>query len=101
MSDGYVLGGAGGSISVTPGVLAAIVRGAAESVDGARIRRRRGLEVHVDDGRAQVELEVAAEFGMVLPELAREVQERVAGALLSMCGLSASVDVTIEELDGR
>ena len=101
MSDGYVVHGAGGSISVTPGALAAIVRGAAESVGGARIRRRRGLEVRVDDGRAQVELELAADYGLVLPDLARDVQDRVAGALSSMCALSASVDVTIEELDGR
>ena len=101
MSDGYAIDGAGGSISVTPGALAAIVRRAAESVDGARIRRRRGLEVRVDDSRAHVELELAAEYGLVLPDLAREVQERIASALSSMCGISASVDVTIEELDGR
>ena len=100
MSDGYVLHGAGGSISVTPGAVGAIVRRAAESVEGARIRRRRGLEVRVDSATAQVELELAAEYGLVLPDLAREVQERVAGALSSMCALSVSVDVTIEELDG-
>jgi uncharacterized alkaline shock family protein YloU len=96
-----VIDGAGGSISVTPGALATIVRHAAESVDGARIRRKRGLEIHVDDGRAHIELELAAEYGLVLPDLAREVQECVAGAVSSMCRLSASVDVTIEELDGR
>lgn len=101
MSDGFVIDGADGSISVTPGALAAIVRRAAESVEGARIRRRRGLEVRVDDSRARIELELAADFGLVLPDLAREVQERVAEALSSMCGLSASVDVTIEELDDR
>jgi uncharacterized alkaline shock family protein YloU len=101
VSDEYVVHAAGGSISVTPAALAAIVRRAAESVDGVRIRRRRGLEVGVEDATAKVELVLAAEYGLVLPELAREVQERVAGALASMCALSASVDVTIEELDGR
>ena len=100
MSDGYVLDAAGGSISVTPGALATIVRRAAESVDGARIRRRRGLEIRVDGATAQVELGLAAAYGAVLPDLAREVQERVAGALGTMCALSAAVDVTIEELDG-
>jgi uncharacterized alkaline shock family protein YloU len=99
MTDGYVLHGAGGSISVAPGPLATIVRRAAESVDGARIRRRRGLEIRVDDATAQVEIELAAAYGLVLPDLAREVQERVAGALAAMCSLSAAVDVTIEELD--
>jgi uncharacterized alkaline shock family protein YloU len=101
MSDGHVLHGDGGSISVTPGALSAIVRRAAESVEGARIRRKRGLEISVDDTAARVELGLAAAYGLGLPELAREVQERVAGALASMCALSASVDVTIEELDGR
>jgi uncharacterized alkaline shock family protein YloU len=101
MTDGYVLRGAGGSISVTPGALAAIVRRAVESVDGARIRRRRGLEVQVDDATARVELGLTAPYGVVLPDLARAVQERVAEALASMVALSAAVDVTIEELDGR
>jgi uncharacterized alkaline shock family protein YloU len=101
MSDSYVLDGAGGSITVTPGALAAIVRGAAESVDGARVRRRRGLDIDVEDANARVELSLAAEYGVAIPELARDVQERVAAALAAMCTLTASVDVTIEELDGR
>jgi uncharacterized alkaline shock family protein YloU len=101
MSDGYVLRAADGSISVTPGALASIVRRAAESVDGARVRRRRGLEVRVADGNAQVELALAAPYGVVLPDLARAVQERVADALASMCALSVAVDVTIEELADR
>jgi uncharacterized alkaline shock family protein YloU len=100
MSDGYVLRDAGGSISIAPGVLAAIVRRAAESVDGARVRRRRGLEIRVDDTTTQVELALAAPYGVVLPDLARAVQERVAAALATMCALTAAVDVAVEELEG-
>ena len=45
MSDGYVLREDGGSIDVTAGALAQIVQRAAESVEGARVRRpRRGLD---------------------------------------------------------
>jgi uncharacterized alkaline shock family protein YloU len=99
MSDGYVLQGAGGSISIGRGALAAIVRRAAESVEGARVRRR-GLELRVDDDRARVELALAAPYGAVLPQLAREVQERVAAALATMCALTAAVDVAVEELEG-
>jgi uncharacterized alkaline shock family protein YloU len=99
MSDGYVLRDAGGAISIEPAVLATIVQQAAESVEGARVRRRRrGVDVTVDEKAARVELSLAALYGAVLHELAREVQERVVAALGTMCGLSASVDVAVEEL---
>ncbi len=69
--------------------------------DGARVRRpRRGLEVELENGHVRVELELAARFGVVLPDLAREVQERVSGALGEMCGLVVdAVDVSVEELE--
>jgi uncharacterized alkaline shock family protein YloU len=102
MSDGYVLQEDGGSIDVTAGALAQIVQRAVESVDGARVRRpRRGLDLRLDDGRARVELELAARYGTVLPDLARNVQERVAEALSTMVDLDVeAVDVSIEELEG-
>jgi uncharacterized alkaline shock family protein YloU len=96
-----VVPGEGGTVTVTPGALTQIVVGAAESVAGARVRRRRrGLDVTVADGRARVQLELAARYGVVLPELARDVQERVAEALRAMCGVDVErVDVSVEELD--
>jgi uncharacterized alkaline shock family protein YloU len=63
-------------------------------------RPRRGLELTIADGHARVELELAARYGTVVPNVAREVQERVAGALEGMCGLVVdAVDVSVEELD--
>jgi uncharacterized alkaline shock family protein YloU len=102
VSDGYVLQEDGGSIDVTSGALAQIVQRAAESVEGARIRRpRRGLDLRLEDGRARVELELAVRYGIVLPDLARDVQERVAEALSTMVDLDVeAVDVSIEELEG-
>ena len=101
--NAYVIENEAGTIEITPGALAQVVVKAAERVDGARVRRpRRGLEIAVDDGRVRVELELAAQVGFVLPELAREVQEHVAGALHGMCGLAVdAVDVSVEELDTR
>jgi uncharacterized alkaline shock family protein YloU len=84
------------SVTITDAALAQIIVGAAEQVDGARVRKRRGVQPQ--DGR--VTLWLAARYGTILPELAREVQERVAEALRQMCGLDVHVDVTIEELDG-
>ena len=102
MSDGHVLREDGGSIEVTAGALAQIVQRAVESVDGARIRRpRRGLDLRLEDGHAHVDLELAVRYGIVLPDLARDVQERVAEALSTMVDLDVeAVDVSIEELEG-
>jgi len=88
-------------VTVSDATLTQIVVQAAESVGGARVRRpRRGLDVQVEDGRARVEVELAARYGSVLPEVGRAVQERVADALRTMCGLEpAAVDVAIEELE--
>jgi uncharacterized alkaline shock family protein YloU len=101
MSDGYVLREDGGSIDVTAGALAQIVQRAAESIAGARVRRpRRGLDLRLEDGRVRVELELAVRYGIVLPDLARDVQQRVADALSGMVELDVeAVDVSIEELE--
>jgi uncharacterized alkaline shock family protein YloU len=100
--DGHVLKGPQGEIRVEGDALAALVISAAELVDGARVRRpRRGLDVSVADGVVQVELELAARYGSVLPELSRAVQESVTDALRTAAGLTVErVDVSIEELDG-
>ena len=100
--NAYELMGPGGTITITPAALTQIVVRAAERADGARVRRpRRGLEIELENGHARVELELAARCGLVLPDLAREVQDRVSGALATMCGLVVdTVDVSVEELEG-
>jgi uncharacterized alkaline shock family protein YloU len=101
VTDAHVIRGEGGTITVAPGVLSQVVVGAAEGVDGARVRRpRRGLDVEVEDGRARVSLELAVRSGLVLPEVAHEVQRRVGDSLRTMCGLEpAAVDVSVEEVE--
>jgi uncharacterized alkaline shock family protein YloU len=101
MTDRVVLDDGGGTITIPPGTLAQIVQSAAESVDGVRVRRpRRALELEVTDGRARVAVELRVRYGLVLPELARAVQERVSDALGSMCALEVeAIDVAVEELD--
>jgi uncharacterized alkaline shock family protein YloU len=89
-----------GTITVTPAALARLVIRAAETVDGAQVRRgRRRLEIDVHDGNARVRVELNAQYGVVLPELARSVQEHVADALATMCGVKVeAVDVSVEEI---
>ena len=97
----YVVPGEHGSITVTASALNELVVRAAESVDGAEVRRgRRRLEVELADGRARVRLELSARYGVVLPRLAGEVQERVADALASMCRVEVeAVDVSVEAVE--
>jgi uncharacterized alkaline shock family protein YloU len=101
VTDGYELAAPGGTITVTPAALTHLVVQAAELADGARVRRpRRGLEIEVEGRRARVSLELASRYGVPLPDLARDVQARVAEALQTMCGLEPeAIDVTVEELD--
>jgi uncharacterized alkaline shock family protein YloU len=91
---------AGGSVRLSEGALTEIVRQAVESVDGARLRkRRRRLGVELENGRARAELQLVVDYGLVLPEVSAAVQERVADALARMCDVEVeAVDVTVEEL---
>jgi len=99
--DAHVIRGRQGEVRIEGDALAGLVLAAAALVDGARARRpRRGLDISVVDGTVAVELELAARYGSVLPELARAVQERVTEVLRSSAGLTVErVDVSIEELD--
>jgi uncharacterized alkaline shock family protein YloU len=97
----YVVSDGRGSITVTQSALSELVVRAAESVDGVEVRRgRRRLDVEIADGCAHVRLELAARYGVVLPRLARMVQERVAATLTSMCRVEVdAVDVSVEAVE--
>jgi uncharacterized alkaline shock family protein YloU len=88
-------------VKVTDAAVTQIIVKAAEVVEGARVRRpRRHLDVEIDAGSARVELELTVAYGKVLPDVARDVQERVAAALGTMCGVTVTaVNVSVEELD--
>jgi uncharacterized alkaline shock family protein YloU len=94
------LAGEGGTLTVSTGAVSQIVMRAAESVDGVRVRRRRRLDVTVEDGSAHVALPLTLAYGLVVPDAARDVQQRVAAALATMLGCEiAAVDVAVEGLD--
>ncbi len=87
-------------VKVTDAAVTQIVVRAAEAVEGAHVRRpRRHLEVEIGEGIARVALELAVDVGLVLPDIARDVQARVAEAVGTMCGVTVTaVDVSVEEL---
>ena len=101
MSDGLTIPSDEGMISVTPAALSAVVVRAAESVDGVRVRRpKRDVEVEIVGETARVELELAARYGVVLPDAAQNAQQRVSDALARMCGLATStIDVNFDVLE--
>jgi uncharacterized alkaline shock family protein YloU len=96
-----VIEGEAGTSTVPSATLTSLVTLAVEGVDGARVRRgRRHAEVEIADGRARVTLELAARYGEILPQLARQVQEQVTDVLATMCGLVVeAVDVEVEEVE--
>ena len=87
-------------VKVTDAAMTQIVVRAAEGAEGARVRRpRRHLEVEIDDGSASVVLDLAVDYGKVLPDVVRDVQQRVAAAVGTMCGVTVTaVHVSVEEL---
>jgi uncharacterized alkaline shock family protein YloU len=100
VTEPLVFRGPNGSITVTAAALSRLVARAAQSVEGTRVRRpRRAVEVAHGDGRVSVSLELSADYGVPLPELARSVQARVAGAVARVSGLQVDrVEVEIEEV---
>jgi uncharacterized alkaline shock family protein YloU len=89
-----VLQGTSGTITVPDAVLLQIASRAAESIAGVRVRRRRAVDVEARTLR----LELAAQRGEPLTSTGARVQDAVAAALQTMCGLDLAVDVAIEEL---
>lgn len=84
-----------GKVTVPGHVLVAIAVRAAETVEGVRVRRRRAVDLE----RRHVRLSVSARRGEPLVEVAERVQEAVAGALHSMCGIDTKVDVAVGALE--
>jgi uncharacterized alkaline shock family protein YloU len=89
-----VVQGTSGSITVPGAVLTEIASRAAETVDGIHVRRRRSVDIEA----RTVKLGLAARRGEQLTALGGRVQEQVAEAFRTMCGLDLTVDVAIEEL---
>ena len=92
---------------VSDEAMTSIVRGAVSRVDGVRLDRpgrvsralpgRRGaVSWEVDDRGVALDIDVAASYGVRLPQAAADVRDQVATAVLAMTGLSVrSVDVTV------
>jgi uncharacterized alkaline shock family protein YloU len=97
-----------GQASISADILARYAADAALEVAGVRalvespLPGRRGVRVTTDDGAVRVELHLAVDWGVSIPELGRDVQARVREYLLRMAEVDpATVDVTIAEIGPR
>ena len=76
------------------------VEGLAKRLSGAG-GTHRGLKVRVDEsGRVFIDLHVVVCYGVVIPDVARQVQESVMGALRTMTKTSvAEINVHVDGVD--
>ena len=91
--------------TISSDILASYAADAAREVDGVRglvesaLHRHKGVRIVDDDGRVRVELHLAVEWGASIPEVGREVQQRVVAYLGRMANVYAeSVDVIVDEI---
>jgi uncharacterized alkaline shock family protein YloU len=94
-----------GQASISADILARYAADAARAVEGVRglaespLPGRRGVKVSGADGGVRVELHLAVAWGASIPELGRDVQERVREYLRQMADVEpAVVDVVVDEV---
>ena len=97
-----------GRASISPEILASYAADAALEVGGvtglveSRLPPHRGVRITDDDGRVNVELHLAVEWGPPIPELAAAVQAGVRSYLARMADVDpAAVDVVVDEIGPR
>jgi len=91
--------------TISSDVLASYAADAAREVDGVRalvestLHRHKGVRVLEEDGGVRIELHLAVNWGVSVPDLGREVQQRVAAYLARMASVQPeTVDVVIDEI---
>jgi uncharacterized alkaline shock family protein YloU len=91
--------------TISSDILASYAADAAREVDGVRglvesaLHRHKGVRIVDDDGHVRVELHLAVEWGASIPEVGRNVQQRVAAYLERMAKVDPeTVDVIVDEI---
>ncbi len=91
--------------TISSDILASYAADAALEVDGVRglvesaLHRHKGVRIVDEDGHVRVELHLAVEWGASIPQVGREVQQRVAAYLDRMAKVDPeTVDVIVDEI---
>jgi uncharacterized alkaline shock family protein YloU len=91
--------------TISSDILASYAADAAGEVEGVRglvdstLHRHKGVRVLEEDGRVRIELHLAVDWGVSVPDVGREVQRRVAAYLARMASVQPeAVDVVVDEI---
>jgi uncharacterized alkaline shock family protein YloU len=91
--------------TISSDVLASYAADAAREVDGVRglvestLHRHKGVRVLEAENGVRIELHIAGDWGVSIPEVGREIQRRVAAYLARMASIEAeAVDVVVDEI---
>jgi uncharacterized alkaline shock family protein YloU len=86
--------------TISSDILASYAADAARDVSGVRtLARHKGVRVEEENGRVRVELHLIVDWGASIPDVGREVQERVAAYLTRMASIEPeAVDVVVDEI---
>ena|SRR3989442_349657 len=91
--------------TISTDILASYAADAAREVEGVRsivespLPRSRGVRVTEEEGRVTVELHLALDWGVSIPDVGREVQRRVGEYLLRMADVTApTIDVVVDDI---
>jgi uncharacterized alkaline shock family protein YloU len=94
-----------GRSTIASEILASYAADAAREVEGvgglveSALHRHKGVRVLENDGRVRVEIHVTVEWGASIPDVGREVQQRVAAYLAQMASIEPeAVDVSVDEI---
>ncbi len=91
--------------TISSDILASYAADAAREVNGVRglvestLHRHKGVRVIGENGRVRFELHIAVDWGVSIPDVGREVQQRVAAYLARMASVAPeAVDVIVDEI---
>jgi uncharacterized alkaline shock family protein YloU len=91
--------------TISSDVLARYATDAAREVEGVRglvesaLHRHSGLRVLEAEGRVRIELHVAVNWGVSIPDVGRELQRCVSAYLARMASIEAEeVDMVVDEI---
>lgn len=91
--------------TISSDVLATYAADAAREVEGVRglvestLPRHKGVRILEGDGSVRLELHISVEWGASIPDVGRELQQRVSAYLARMASVEAeSVDVVVDEI---
>jgi uncharacterized alkaline shock family protein YloU len=89
-----------GNAQISSDVLASYAADAAREIAGVRaLGGRRAVRVSTDEGRVVVELHLAVDWGVSIPDVTLAVQRRVRDYLTRMADIEApTVDVVVDEV---